>query len=128
MWPKIFCSSPVPKEYGASSDLFAVSNKVVSVAIGVTKTGFELFEFRAGGSPAAGSFLLIGQKKGTKEKAAPMGWFLASRETPLPRAKKRGASQLDLARDTHHPALRDSDKGSPAAPRFLTSGQQRIGE
>jgi hypothetical protein len=57
-----------------------------------------------------------------------MGWFLASRETPLPRAKKRGASQLDLARDTHHPALRDSDKGSPTSPRFLTSGQQRIGE
>jgi hypothetical protein len=81
----------------------------------------------AGGSPAAGDFLLRGQEKVTKEKAAPMRWSFASRRTSLPAAKKRGASQLDLARHTRRAALRDSDKGSPKTPRFLASGRQRIG-
>jgi hypothetical protein len=53
---------------------------------------------------------LRGQEKGTKEKAAPMRWFLAMPRTFLPTAKKRGASQLDLA-----------------GPRFLACGRQRIG-
>jgi hypothetical protein len=71
---------------------------------------------------------LRGQEKVTKEKAAPMRWFFASQTTSLPLVKKRGASQLDLARHTRRAALRDSDKGSPTAPRFLTSGRQRIRE
>ena len=102
----------------------------------------------AGGSLAAGGFLLRGQKKATKEKAAPMRWFFAAQKTSHAPAKKRGASQLDPAEngvrldvscqtvscikgwkskiesDPMFP-LRDSDKGSPIAPRFLTSGRQR---
>jgi|SRR5688572_2746134 hypothetical protein len=73
----------------------------------------------AGSRPAAGYFLCAA-KESNQRNAAPPRWFFASQGTSLPPVKKRGASQLDLARDTVRPALRDSDRGSPTAPRFLT--------
>src|SRR5688500_8332277 len=76
---------------------------------------------RARTRTAAGYFLCAA-KESNQRNAAPLHWFLASPRTSLPPDKKRGASQLDLARDTHHPALRDSDKGSPRAPWFLACG------
>ena len=61
----------------------------------------------------------------SKEKAARYAGPLARSGTHLSPAKKRGASQLDLAGHTLRGPLRDSDKGSPNAPRFLASVRQR---
>jgi len=82
------------------------------------------FCWLAGSRPAAGYFLCAA-KESNQRKAAPLRWFFAAQRTSLPPVKKRGASQLDLAARTLRGLLRDSDKGSPTPPRFLTFGRQR---
>ena len=73
----------------------------------------------AGGSPAAGHFLLYCQKKVTKEKAAPGSPALRASLRCSPR---RAAAELGLAI-----LLRDLRQSSPTAPGMaaLLGGSQR---
>ena len=63
----------------------------------------------AGGRPATGPFLLCGQKKWAKEKAAPVCRPSGSLDQP----QASGAAQLDLARCTPRTLLRDSNSARP---------------
>lgn len=69
----------------------------------------------AGGSPAAGTFLLRGQKKGTKEKAALPRCPCGVPSVPRPTGR---LAQLALAAHTKRALLRNSN----SARRFSRSG------